>query len=83
MQCVGASSKVNPSFLAGTVAGGTFLLCSDGFRHVLTKDELFHNSNPETFVSEQMMEDNLKYLTEVVKQRKEEDNISAILVKAF
>lgn len=84
LQCVGASAKIEPAFITGVIEkGSTFLICSDGFRHVLTKEELFTNSNPEVLVSEQMMEDNLKYLTEVIKIRKEEDNISAILVKAF
>lgn len=84
LQCVGAGMKVEPTYITGTITEkSTFLVCSDGFRHVVTKEELFANTNPEVLISEQMMEENLKYLTEVIKARKEEDNISAILVKAF
>ena len=57
------------------------MLCSDGFRHVISEAELFEKLNPYMLNSEQAMYDNLVYLTELNKYRREQDNISAILIK--
>lgn len=84
LQCVGASDILHPDFMTGRVEEETvFLVCSDGFRHVLTKEELEKEVNPQSFVSERKMEDRLKNMVKTIKARKEEDNISAILIKTL
>ena len=83
LQCIGASEEVLPDFYRGTVLPGTlFLLCSDGFRHEISEQELFMQLNPSGLVNEEKMKERLVYLTELVKSRMEMDNISAVAIKA-
>lgn len=83
LQCIGASNFITPDFYTGNVSSGQiFMLCSDGFRHVITEQELFERLNPYVLTSEQSMLDNAVYLTELNKYRREQDNISVILVRA-
>lgn len=82
MQCVGASEVVMPDFYTGPVRADTlFLLCSDGFRHVISPQEIYERLNPNICTSEQMMKDNAVYLTELNKGRREVDNISVAVVR--
>lgn len=84
LQCIGSSNIVEPDFQFGRVEKNTcFLLCSDGFRHVLSVEEIFEHTNPMVAVSESAMQERLAYLTEVNKYRREKDNISSVLVHAF
>lgn len=82
LQCIGASQTIEPQYVTGKVEKGTlFLLCSDGFRHVVTPEELQKNLDVE-FQSEQEMKNRLSFLTELNKSRHETDNISAALIRA-
>ena len=56
-------------------------MCSDGFRHEITEDEIFESLNPINLMNKKAMHNNAKYLIEQVKSREEKDNISVILVK--
>ncbi len=83
LQCVGASDVIEPAYHTGYLeAGSMFLLCSDGFRHVIAKEEMFEYLNPYRLLNEQNMQESLVYLTELNKYRQEADNISAVLVRA-
>lgn len=82
LQCVGASEVVEPQVLCGKTETGAYMLCSDGFRHEITEDEMYESLNPINLMNKQAMHNNAKYLIEQVKSRKEKDNISVILVKA-
>lgn len=82
LQCIGASDFIEPDFYSGTLQKGQiYMLCSDGFRHVITEQELFDTLNPGVLISEQTMLDNAVYLTELNKYRREQDNISVLLVR--
>lgn len=82
LQCIGASSVVEPSYYSGNLSSGQiFMLCSDGFRHVITEQELFDKLNPNVLINEEKMKENAVYLTELNKYRREQDNISVILVR--
>ncbi|MDY3747026.1 MAG: protein phosphatase 2C domain-containing protein [Lachnospiraceae bacterium] len=82
LQCVGASEVVTPDFYGGKVYPGTvFALCSDGFRHVLTPEEIFERFSPNVLADERAMKENAVYLIELNKQRRETDNISVALIK--
>lgn len=84
LQCVGASDIIDPEFVAGKVIPGqVFMLCSDGFRHVVSEQEIFERLNPSMTVSEQVINDNIKYLTELNKYRRETDNITAVVVRVL
>lgn len=83
LQCVGASEVIEPDFYSGNVdAGSMFLLCSDGFRHVISPEEIYQTLTPYKLFNEQMMTEALVYLTDLDKYRQEVDNISAALVRA-
>ena len=83
LQCIGASQVIEPDFCSGNIEPGTvFLLCSDGFRHVVTPEELYQYLTPYRVFHEETMQERLVYLTELNKYRKETDNISAALIRA-
>lgn len=82
LQCVGASGVIEPDYSMGQAESGMmFLLCSDGFRHTVTGEELYENLNPLRLSNEQAMKDGLVYLVDLNKYRQETDNISAVLVR--
>lgn len=82
LQCVGASQKVEPEIIYGEAQKGVYMICSDGFRHEITEQEMYESLNPIHLMNKETMHSNAKYLIEQVKMRKEKDNISVILIKA-
>ncbi len=84
LQCIGASKVVIPEFWYGEVKQNEcYMLCSDGFRHVLSEDEIRLAFAPENNMNEQMMDENIGRAIDTVKQRGETDNISVILLKTL
>ena len=82
LQCIGASPVVTPDFFTDKLhAGQVFLLCCDGFRHVVQPEEIYRAIDPKTNTTEEAMQRALVYLTELNKKRHEEDNISAVLIR--
>jgi serine/threonine protein phosphatase PrpC len=82
LQCIGASAVIEPEFVQGSYDPGmVFMLCSDGFRHVIQPKEFWDHLNPEMIYSDQQIAYNLAYLTDLNKHRREDDNISAIGIK--
>ncbi|MCC8151652.1 MAG: protein phosphatase 2C domain-containing protein [Lachnospiraceae bacterium] len=82
LQCVGASREIEPAFGSGTILPGSiFLLCSDGFRHVITGEEIYQYLSPYRLLNEKTMQEGLVYLTDLDKYRKESDNISTVLIR--
>ncbi len=93
LQCIGTVNSVKPDFLQGDLyAGDSFLLCSDGFRHNLADAEVYaycHTAFEDMdwrvekrLENSHIMNEQLRYLIGVNKERGERDNISAILAKA-
>lgn len=84
LQCVGASDDVYPDMFFGDVAHeATYMLCSDGFRHEITAEEIFEKLQPGVLFDEYTMQQNTLSLIELNKQRQERDNISVALVRTF
>lgn len=82
LQCVGASDLVTPDFYEGEVCpGSVFLLCTDGFRHIITPEEIYEQMNPHVLTDEKIMKEKAVWLTELNKQRRETDNISVAVIK--
>lgn len=81
LQCVGSMKRVVPDFKQGSFRdNATFLLCTDGFRHKISDEEMVDalwDIPPED------MKNQLFHLTETVKERGERDNITSILIKAY
>ncbi len=93
LQCIGVNEKVTPDFLYGDIKEDTtFLLCSDGFRHVISDEELMQYGKINLtgydftkYTREEIldcMQKQLEYLVELNKHRGEKDNISAILIRS-
>ena len=84
LQCVGASDAVYPEMFFGEVRpNGVYLLCSDGFRHEITPEEIYQQLQPGVLYDHAGMEQNTRYLIELNKQRQERDNISAVVVRTY
>lgn len=80
LQCIGASKLVEPDYIKSrAVPGDVYLLCSDGFRHMITNDEIYHAFSPHVTFDEDYLENKAKELVELNKQRNETDNITAVL----
>lgn len=82
LQCIGASKVVEPQVICGTTEKGAYMLCSDGFRHEVSENEMYESLNPINLMNKDAMHNNAKYLIEQAKHREEKDNISVILIKA-
>lgn len=82
LQCIGASEVVRPQVQVGRAEKGAYMLCSDGFRHEITDEEMFESLNPLNLMNKDAMHSNVRYLIDLVKSRNERDNISVILIKA-
>ena len=84
LQCVGASESIVPDMFFGeTKPNAVYMLCSDGFRHEITKDEIYAYLNPEVMVNRNMMQANMTALIDLNKQRQERDNITVVAVRTF
>lgn len=82
LQCVGVTQNLAPSFLSGRITpNAAYLLCSDGFRHLISEEEIYQTCNAQQNISQETIHENLYQLVELNKQRGERDNISAILVQ--
>lgn len=84
LQCIGASDEVVPDmFFGNTTINAVYMLCSDGFRHEITKDEIHAYLNPNVMVDADGMKRNMESLIEINKQRQERDNISVVSIRTF
>ena len=59
------------------------MLCSDGFRHEITPQEILDKMQPDVLLDDAAMNQNTVDLIELNKQRNERDNISVVLVRTF
>lgn len=84
LQCIGASDEVYPEMFFGPVQkDAAYMLCSDGFRHEITPEEIYAYMNPNVLYDETSMNNNTVSLIELNKQRMETDNISVALIRTF
>lgn len=82
LKCIGITSKVEPDFFSGKIVnGGVYIICCDGVRNKVYDDELFYYFHPEIMTTQFNMNNNIKYIFSLNKKRKENDNMSMILVK--
>lgn len=80
-KCVGVEDFVYPDMFFGTPQANTvYMLCSDGFRHCVSTEELHSFLLPQNGGGPEQMEAQAKALIELNKQRGETDNISVITV---
>lgn len=84
LQCIGASEEVVPDIYCGTTrTNAVYMLCSDGFRHEITPEEIMHYLNPSVMLDADGMTNNMNTLIEINKQRQERDNITVVSIRTF
>lgn len=84
LQCIGASHHVKPEISFGNISGGNvYMLCSDGLIHVVNESEIYSCFRPDELINSKIMNRNAGKIIDLVKNRKEKDNISVILLKAI
>ena len=84
LQCVGASATVVPDFLKGKIQrNAVYFVCSDGFRHQISDQEIIEKLGPKNSNSMEELKYGCVYLTELVKNRKETDNITVAAIKTM
>lgn len=82
LQCVGATQTVKPQYIqAKCRPQECYMLCSDGFRHELTSEEIRQAFAPQNNPHVQAMKEHAIKTVECNKERQEQDNISLILIK--
>lgn len=84
LQCIGVSDKVYPEFFSGERKQDTvYMLCSDGFRHEITPEEIYEYFKPDNMTTIGQMKENELALIELNKQRQERDNISVVTIRTY
>ncbi len=84
LQCVGASDDVYPDmFFDAPRENAVYMLCSDGFRHEITPQEIYEKFQPAVLCDDATMNRHTVELIELNKMRQERDNISVVLVRTF
>lgn len=82
-KCVGSFGYERPDFKMGTIRSGqAMLLCSDGFRHCITEQEMADVLAPKSIMEEEQAVRRLREIGEACIKRGERDNLSAIYMKA-
>ncbi len=93
LQCIGSSVEVVPEITHGTLnKEATYLVCSDGFRHVLEEGELAGTFNKKELKnlwknkdgkSEKKVSKKIEDVIEEVMKRGEQDNITAVVLESY
>lgn len=84
LQCIGASDSVSPDFYFGqTQKDAVYMLCSDGFRHEITPEEIYSALGPGVLTDENIMQANMVGLINLNKSRFERDNITVVCVRTY
>ena len=94
LQCIGVKEEVEPEFMTGKlVPGACYLLCSDGFRHEVSRKEILEVVEEKVWELIQKQQSESKIMTgmkmaldmliEKAKERGERDNISGILIQTL
>ena len=81
LQCVGASSQIEPDVMLIKSKPGMYMMCSDGFRHVLTEQEIISNVMNTKGLSKEAKSALVGQMIHLVKSRGERDNISSIIIE--
>ena len=80
-RCVGVEEIARPDMFFGIpMPGDSFMLCSDGFRHCLTAQELWNTLYRDAILDTSDMGRREALLIDTAKRRGETDNISVITI---
>lgn len=80
-QCIGVKETVYPDFYFGKTTKNTmFMLCSDGFRHKLTDEEILSNYSISKLRTAEGIKQKEAIMIEYNKERHETDNITVVSI---
>lgn len=84
LQGIGVSKTVRPVYHSGEVKkDAVYLLCTDGFRHKVSAEELGREFASEKLSDETAMRRKAEYVARTVMERGEKDNLSALLLRTI
>lgn len=84
LQCVGVLDQVYPDMFFGQPkVNAVYMLCSDGFRHEISEEELFQFLQPNQMTNVASMDKNMNYLIQMNMQREEKDNITVLSIRTY
>ena len=79
LESVGITTDVNPLFYCGDIKKGTlYLICSDGLWHQLQEKDMQRYLDSANIQDNRTLRMHLSYLTNMVMERGEKDNITSI-----
>lgn len=82
LQCVGGGDGCVPEHICGPVKeGAVYLVCSDGFCHEVSAEEMHHTFCQEQMSDEKALEEQCRILADRNLERGERDNISVIAIR--
>lgn len=81
--CIGVASKnrIYDFIIQQPETDCVYMLCSDGFRKMITEDEIITYLSPDINADSSSLKANLEHLLRLNIQRKESDNITALALK--
>jgi len=83
LTCIGIKKEFDYHFISGDIReDASYLLCSDGFYNKLEYEELSDNFYKPIIMTSQEMKSRIVKVVEILKDRGEKDNISAVVLKA-
>ncbi len=84
LQCVGASPVVEPEFITGDILTTmSFMLCSDGFRHEITEEEIYSSLAPQYIANKESLALSCMQLSKLAMRRGENDNITVVVIEVI
>ena len=84
LQSIGATNNVFPDMYFGDVKeDSVYILCSDGFIHEITNEEIYTALLPAEMTDNCIMKKRSEELIEINKNRKEKDNITVLAIKTI
>lgn len=82
LQCIGVTSDIKPEFYEKEVTiNDEYLLCSDGFIHMVSEKEIFEMLSPDNISDENDINTILDKIIKINIERNETDNITAAVIK--
>ena len=81
LQCVGVTPSLKPVYIRGKLQkGSVYLLCTDGFRHKLSEEEIYAAFFPQKCKKQKSLEKCCKRMVDLNIERGERDNITVIAI---
>ncbi len=79
LQCMGGTERLEPQFECGVLKGKeTFILCTDGLVHYVSKQELLQYFRPKKLKNKAQVASACKKVSELAMQRGETDNVTVL-----